>query len=97
METKCDYIFSFLFEKIKSNPKIIKHIELICGILSFISLGILFASDKGFIRLEKNIKSMGILGLLLIFQLVTATILAFKDYFKKYWLYDEKTQQIKGL
>ena len=97
VKTKYDYMFGFLFDKIKSNPKIIKRIELICVGLLVISLGILFASDKGFIHVEKNIKSMSILGLLLIFQLMAGTVFAFKDYCKKYWLYDEKTNQIKSL
>lgn len=97
VSSKYDYWFGYLFDKIKSCPKIIGQIKIYAAILIFISLGLAFACDKEIIVVEKNIKYMVVLGLLLLVQLVVGTILLMEDYFKKYWLYDEKTSQIKSL
>jgi hypothetical protein len=97
VETRYDLIFGPLFRKIKSNPQLINKIEVFSGILILFSFGLLFACEKEFIVIEKNTKYMVLLGLLLFVQIIAGTILLMKDYFVKYWLYDEKMCQIKSL
>jgi hypothetical protein len=97
VKTRYDYVFGTnIFKIIKSNPKIIGSIKTICAGIVVLSLGIFFMIDKKYIGVENNYKANILFGILILIQLFSGIVLAMEDYFKKYWLYDEKKQVIES-
>lgn len=97
VETKYDYIFGFLFRRIKAYPRLIVILKNFSGIIIIFSFGLFFACDKEIIVIQKNIKFAVSMALLLSIQLLAGFVFFMEDYFKKYWLYDAKTLKINSL
>lgn len=97
VETYYDKVFSRIFELIKSNPKLIQKLETCAVLIMFMSFGLCWLISKDLIKIEFNYKIHVIFIILLTTQLIGGICIIMKDYFKKYWLYDEKNAKIHSL
>ena len=97
VKTKYDYIFGWLFNRIKKNPSLIGNIYKCAIVIAIISLGFYFCIIHNYIKLNVDLKNHIILSLFLIIQLSLGVIFCMKDYFKKYWLYDKKNNIIHSI
>lgn len=95
VKTRLDFYFFWLFDIIKSNPKIIEYSKMCGAGLMVFLIGIFICVDKKIIIIgDTDTKYFIGFSILLLVQLFAGFVLSFEDYFVKYWLYDEKTKTI---
>jgi hypothetical protein len=98
VKTSLDYWLSPLFKILKSKPQLIGQIKIICSYLIVLMIILVICIDKQIIQIPSNSNSNLhfhiSIGILLSIQLICGMVFVLGDYFKKYWLYDEKTGTI---
>lgn len=97
--TKYDYYFYWLFNLLQSKPKIIKQIKTIATLIIVLMIVFVILVDKKIITptITNTIVNTIVLVTLLLVQIIGGIVIVMEDYFKKYWLYDDKTHTIKSL
>ena len=95
--THYDKTFGWIFQLIKSDPTLISKLEISATIITLILIGLLWLIYEDLIKININYKMQAVIIILLMCQLVTGISFIVIDYFKKYWLYDEKTNKINSL
>lgn len=93
VETKYDYIFERIFKLVKKNPQLINLMEKICALVSIIALVQYFI----FGQTGNNSKKNMILYTFIFVKIIKGFSNLMKNYFIKYWLYDETNGQIQSL
>jgi hypothetical protein len=97
VKSNYDYVFGWLFNKIKSYPNIISIIKSYCALVVLFTIGLCICIDKNIIVIVDNWKYRILLGLLIFIQFSVGIIFFMEDYFKKYWLYDEAKKIINSI
>ena len=97
VKTYYDKIFGWIFQLIKSNPKLIPKLEIFALIIMFMSFGLFWLISKDLIKINISYKTHIMVIILLVSQVIGGICFIMKDYFKKYWLYDEKINKIHSL
>ena len=94
VKTYYDIMFSWIFQLIKSNPKLIQKLEFFAVLIMFMLFGLCWLISKDFIKIQFNYRIHIIVIILLPIQFIGGICIIMKDYFKKYWLYDEKNNKL---
>lgn len=97
VETLFDYLFGLIFAIVKKNPIVIFYIKNICTITSIGTFILCYLIENNYCQIEKKIIEIIICKLLIIINFLGGFIFIMKDYFTKYWLYDESDIKIHSL
>jgi len=99
VQTCYDYWFGIIFIQIKKNPRLIYWTKIFGLIGMMILFGLGWLIDKKFILIQTQptYSTHITMGLLILIQFIGAICFIMDDYFKKYWLYDEKNNRICSL
>jgi len=92
VKSRLDLYLNPLFTILKSNPKFIKWIKMVGCSMIILMVVIIIGIDKGVISLPTNpdYKFHITIVFALSIQFIGGIVLTLEDYFKKYWLYNER-------